>query len=89
MAEPFLDFGDVGIVRQRIGRGRRAQRMDAKPIDLGADAGLIAVFDDDVPVDRSRIEMPVEAAGAVILDRPKQRAIEVGALIAGTYSRLN
>ena len=37
MTEPFLDLGDIGIVRQRIGGGCRAQRMDAKPVDLGAD----------------------------------------------------
>jgi hypothetical protein len=27
--EPFLDLGDVGLVVERVGGGRRAQRMGA------------------------------------------------------------
>jgi hypothetical protein len=29
VAEPFLDLGDVGLVVERIGGGRRPQRMGA------------------------------------------------------------
>jgi hypothetical protein len=29
VAEPFLDLGDVGLVVERVGSGRRAQRMGA------------------------------------------------------------
>jgi hypothetical protein len=29
VAEPFLNLGDVGLVVERIGGGRRAQRMRA------------------------------------------------------------
>ena len=80
MAEPLLDLGNIGIVRQSIGGGRRAQRMDTEAVDFGADAGFPAVFDDDVAVDRSWIERPVEAAGAVVFDRAEQRPIEIGAM---------
>jgi hypothetical protein len=29
VAEPLLDFGDVGLVVERVGGGRRAQRVGA------------------------------------------------------------
>ena len=51
VAEPFLDLGDIEIMRERVGGGGRAQRMDAKPVDLTADAGLLAVFTDNIAID--------------------------------------
>jgi hypothetical protein len=38
-----LDFCDVGVVFERIGRGRRAQGVRTKAIDLNASAcGILA-----------------------------------------------
>ena len=31
MPEPFLDLGDVGLVVEGVGRGRRAQGMNPDP----------------------------------------------------------
>ena len=80
MAKPLLDLGDIGIVRERIGGGGGAQRMHTQPDDFGADAGFSPVFDDNVAVHRAGIERPVETAGAVVFDRAKQRALEIGAM---------
>ena len=58
--EPFLDLGDIGIVVQRIGRGRRPQAMgshDVAQVDLAAvdlDDGAI----DGIGVQRSRRPRP-------------------------------
>jgi hypothetical protein len=60
MAEPFLDLGDVGFVRERVGGGGGAQRMHAEAVDFGADAPLQAVFARDVAVGRGGFEGPLE-----------------------------
>ena len=61
MAEPFLDLGDVGLMRERVGGGRGAQGAHAEADYFGADAGLAAVSQDDVVVDRTGIKRPVES----------------------------
>ena len=78
VAEPFLDLGDISFVRERVCRRRGAQRVNAQAADIAADAGLEAVFANDVAVDRCRIEMAVEAAGAVVFYWPEQGSVGVG-----------
>ena len=34
MTEPFLDLGDIRLVRKRIGRRRRPQRMHTQPVGV-------------------------------------------------------
>jgi len=80
MAEPLLDLGDVGIVRQGIGSGRCAQRVNAQPDNFGTDARFSSVFAHDVAVHRTGIEVPVETAGAVVFDRAKQGTLEISAM---------
>ena len=75
MAEPFLDFGDVGFVREGVGGGGGAERMDAKAVDLGADAGFEAVLAQNVSIYGSGVEGAVELLGsAVITDRAEEGA---------------
>lgn len=49
MAEPVLNPADIGIVRQGIGGGRRAQRASASSIlrlaTQIADIGVLEIFD--------------------------------------------
>jgi hypothetical protein len=47
VSQPLLHLGDIGIVRQRVRRRSRAQRVDTEAVDLGADAGCHPVFADD------------------------------------------
>jgi len=60
MAEPFLDLGDIRLVRERIGSGCCAQRMHPEAFYFGADAGLESVFLYDVAINEGQIERPVE-----------------------------
>ena len=48
MPEPFLDLRDIGIVVQRIGRGRRPQAVGSHDV---AEADLAAVDLDDGAID--------------------------------------
>lgn len=48
VVEPFLNFGNIGLMREGIGWSRRAQRVHAKAVHLAADANFEAVFHDDV-----------------------------------------
>jgi hypothetical protein len=57
MAEPFLHLGDVRFMRERIGRGRHAQRVHAESVNLGVDAGCASVLDGDIALDRARNEV--------------------------------
>ena len=69
--KPFLHLGDVGLVIERVGGGRRAQRMRA---DLEAERGRVGAHQ---LVDAVRRDRLVELAGAVVADRPEQRAVFV------------
>src|SRR5712692_8494434 len=51
MAEPLLHLGDIGLVVERVGRCRGAQRMHTQPIYFRADAGLQPIFHDDIAID--------------------------------------
>jgi hypothetical protein len=66
VTKPFLDPGDIRLVIERVGGGRRAQRMNAKAIHLAIDAGLAPVFAHDVVINRIRIERAVELLGAIV-----------------------
>ena len=77
MAKPFLHLGDVGLVIERVGGGRRAQRMRA---DLEPELRRVGPHQ---LVDAVRRDRPFEPAGAVVADRPEQRAVFVGAVPGG------
>jgi hypothetical protein len=66
VAEPFLDLGDICLMRKRVGGRGGTQRMHTEAVHFGADAGRAAVFQDDVVADRTGIERPVELARAVV-----------------------
>ena len=66
--EPFLHLGDVGLVIERVGGGRRAQRMRA---DLEPELRRVGAHQ---LIDAVRRDRLVEPAGAVVADRPEQRA---------------
>jgi hypothetical protein len=70
MAKPLLHLGDIGLVRERVGRRRGAQRMHTQAVNLGVDAGFPAIFLHDIPIDRCRIEMPAKATGAIVFHGP-------------------
>jgi hypothetical protein len=79
VAEPLLDLGDVGLVVQRVGGGRRTERMGA---DLEAQLCRIRF---NQFVDRVGRERALEGLAAVVFDRPEQRAVLVFA-VAGRLS---
>jgi hypothetical protein len=66
--EPFLHLGDVGLVIERIGRGGRAQRVRA---DQKPKLSRIAPHQ---AIDAVRGDRVFQTAGAVVADRPEQRA---------------
>ena len=71
VAKPFLHLGDVGLVIERVGGGRRAQRMRA---DLEPELRRIGAHQ---LVNAVRRDRPFEPAGAVVADRTEQRAVVV------------
>jgi hypothetical protein len=52
-------------------RVRPAQRMHTQLVDLGVDAGVRTKFADDIPMDRSRIEVTGKLARYLVLWRGK------------------
>ena len=72
VAKPFLHLGDVGLVIQRVGGGRRAQRMRA---DLEPKLRRVESHElvNTIGGDR-RVEPP----GGVVFHRPEQRAVVIG-----------
>ena len=77
MAKPFLDFGDVGLVIERIGGGRRAQGVSA---DLEPELRRVGAHQPIYAIGRNR---PFKLAGAVVADRTKQRAAFISAVPGG------
>jgi hypothetical protein len=77
VAEPFLNLGDVGLMIERVGGGRRAQRMGA---DREAELRRIGSHQ---LVDAIRGDRRFQPPGAVVADRPEQRAGLVGAVAGG------
>ena len=78
VAKPFLHLGDVGLVVERIGRSRRAQRMCA---DLEPELCRVGPHQLVDAIGGDRLSEP---PGAVVADRPEQRA----GLVAGVPGRL-
>jgi hypothetical protein len=52
MTEPFLHFGDLGLMREGIRGGGGAQRMDAQPVYFGADASFQSILPHDILIHR-------------------------------------
>jgi hypothetical protein len=52
VSQPVLNLGDIGFVRERVGRRRGAQRMHTEAGGLATDAGFQAVFKNDIAIDR-------------------------------------
>ena len=80
MAEPFLDFGDVGAVLKGIGGGGGAQAVGAEVFH--GDAERARVGQDDVAVNGLAAEGGAEfSVGA--LDRLEERPGGVGCATGG------
>lgn len=84
MAQPLLDFGDIGVVFQGIGRRRGPQGVNAEAVNIGVDAHLLAIPPNHFLVDRSRVERLVEGSGRVVLHRTKEGTGQVGPM-AGDF----
>jgi hypothetical protein len=56
MPEPLLDFSDIGVIRECVGRGGRSQGMHAQTVHLGINATEYTVVAHDIAVDRRGIE---------------------------------
>jgi len=76
-AEPFLDFGHLGLVFEGIRRRGRAHGMHAQPVHLDVDPGVAAVFGDDVLVDGARMKRLFERARAVVSHRAEEGSIRI------------
>lgn len=74
VTKPLLHLGDVGLVVEGIRGGRRAQRVCA---NVEAEQGGVAAHQAIHAVRRDRAFL---AAGAVVADRPEQRAAVVEAV---------
>ena len=66
MPQPLLDLGDIGVVRQGIGGGRRSQRVHAEAVNVGIDAHLLTVAPHDFLVHRGGVERFVQRPGGVV-----------------------
>lgn len=75
--QPLLDLGDVGLMVEGIGRRRRPQCMRA---DREAERPGIALHQ---PVDAILGQRVLQDPGAVVPDRPKQRAALILAVAGG------
>jgi Transposase DDE domain group 1 len=75
VAKPFLHLGDVGFVIERIGGGRRAQRMGA---DLEPELRRVRARQ---LVEAIHGDRCFEAAGTVVPGRPKQCTAVVSAMM--------
>jgi hypothetical protein len=76
MAKPLLHLGDVRLMIERVGGGRRPQRMRA---DLKVKLRRIAPHQLVNAICRDRA---FGLASAVVADRAKQRTVIVGAVSA-------
>ena len=77
MPQPLLDEANVGVVLERVGRGRRAQRVQTETLDLdlcSLRVGLQHLVD---PVAGHRA---LEVAGAVIAGGAEEGALSVFAV---------
>ena len=77
VTKPFLHLGDVGLVVERVGGGGRTQRMRA---NLETELRRV---DAHQLIDAVRRDRVIELAGAVVADRPEQRAVFIRAVAGG------
>ena len=77
MAEPFLDFGDVGVMFEGVGGGGGSERVDAEAGHV--DPGGPRVELHDVASDRSGME-PMALGAASLADSAKQSTVQVLAM---------
>jgi len=75
VAEPLLNFADVGLVSESICGRSGTQGMDAKARDVHT-SGAGVVLDDSC-IDRARGQGFLEIATDRVLDRTEQRPIRV------------
>ena len=60
--EPFLDLGDVRLVREGVRRRHCPQRMHTQPVYFGIDPSVMTVFADDVAIDGAGLQMLFQGA---------------------------
>jgi hypothetical protein len=65
-----------------------ARSSAPRPVQLDVDAGVAAVFRQDVFVDGARIEMFVEHACAVIFGRPEEGTVQIYPLLRPVFRHL-
>ena len=87
MPEPLLHLGNIGVVRQGIGRRGGTQGMHAKSVYIGIDAHHRTVALYNALVHRIRMQVLREYLGDVVLHRPKERTIEI-LLVLGLFQIL-
>lgn len=76
MPEPFLDFGDVGLMLQGVGGGGGAHGMGADAIDGPWKVGKQGVVADQ-PIDRIGMERFFEGAGDIVPNWPENRPVAI------------
>ena len=81
VAQPLLDLGDVGLVLQRVGRGRGAQRV--RPHVLAANAHLGHVAHYDIGVHATRRQGAGQCPCLRRTDTPEQRRVCFLTMAAG------
>lgn len=77
VAQPLLHLGNVGLMCERVGRRRRAQRVHADPVHLLCQPDLIAIVAHDLSLHRSGLEWLPELAAAAVAFRAEQWAFQV------------
>jgi hypothetical protein len=77
VAEPFLHFGDISVIVERVSRGHGAQRVDADPKAESCRVGP------DQFVDGMGRERFIKAASAIVFERPEESAVLVVAVSRG------
>jgi len=80
MAEPFLDLGDIGLMREGICGGSSPQRVYAQPVHFGADASFQSILPNNILIHRGGIERAIEAARAVVGHRAKHGPGRIGSM---------
>ena len=72
MSKPLLDLGNIGLVQERIRRGRGPHGMHAEPVHFDVQARGLPIFPHYVAIDGIRVERPRELARPVITDGPEE-----------------
>jgi hypothetical protein len=73
--EPFLDLGDVRLVREGVRRCHCPQRMNTQPVYFGIDPSVTTVFADDVAIDGAGLQMLFQGARAVVFHGATARLV--------------